>query len=263
MAGDWIKMREALFEDPAVLQMAAKLETRPEHIVGYCHRFWGWASRNIYVDDVTENCDGCHEASVTGVTLESVEAVLHLPGFLSLLCDVGWLTYDDTGEDPVIVVPKFDRHLSEGAKERVLTAERQRKSRAKKASQKPVTREDKNREEETPTGSLRKEDRCSPSGTAARFRSDEEAHAKAVEVAKGVADRLGLPSPVPKQDREFIVGVALLAGGALPEAWLHDAVDTTVKGKPRKPLGYFRKVLQKTATEHGEDLERLLRNGGE
>ena len=145
MAQDWIKMREALHEDPAVLQMAALLGTRPEHVVGYCHKFWSWVSRN------------CHDGSVTGVTTLSLDAVLNLPGFCDMLVTVGWLEYDDADGRPVITIPHFDRHLSEGAKARALAAERQRKSRGKNNADvtnasrckrdKSVTREEKRRED--------------------------------------------------------------------------------------------------------------------
>ena len=142
MAGDWIKMREALFEDPAVLAMANALETRPEHVVGYCHRFWSWVSRN------------CHAGSVTGVTLDALESVLNLPGFLRIMCAVGWLVYDDTPGNEVLRIPNFNRHLSQGAKSRALNAERQKTRRhadvtemSRAQRDKIDTREEKRREE--------------------------------------------------------------------------------------------------------------------
>lgn len=137
----WIKMRLDLAEDPAVIEMAEKLNVREEMIVGYCHAFWSWVSRQ------------CHAESVTGVTLVSLGRRLNLPGFPELLRDVGWLEYDDTGERPVITIPKFDRHLSESAKKRAIDADRQRKRRnsvtqvSRNKCDKTVTREEKNREE--------------------------------------------------------------------------------------------------------------------
>lgn len=122
MAGDWIKMRENIHEDPAVVEMAERLGTRPEHVVGYCHRFWSWASRNS------------HDGTVTGVTLASLGIVLGLPNFPEILREVGWLEYDDSGKKPVISIPKFDRHLSQGAKARALAAERARSARVTKTS---------------------------------------------------------------------------------------------------------------------------------
>jgi hypothetical protein len=126
MAGDWLKMREDLYEDPAVLQIAAKLGTRPEHVVGYCHRFWSWVSRNVSPDER----DKCPAGCVTGVPIVSVENVLNLPGFLGHLVDVGWLEYETDGETHLIRVPKFDRHLSKSAKKRAIDAEKKRNQRS-------------------------------------------------------------------------------------------------------------------------------------
>ena len=126
MADDWIKMRESLYEDPAVLKMAHLRGERPEHIVGYLHRFWSWVSRNMS----PENRDKCPAASVTGVPLLSVESVLNLPKFLDTMCQVGWLEYDDSGPEPIITIPKFERHLSQSAKRRALEAEKKRLQRA-------------------------------------------------------------------------------------------------------------------------------------
>lgn len=135
MAGDWIKMREDLHEDPAVLQMANKLGARPEHVVGYCHRFWSWVSRN------------CHDGSVTNVTLVSVESVLGLPNFLHLLCDVGWLEYIESTSGTKILIPNFERHMSQSAKARALATSRKRHARVPKKSRsqrdKNATREEK------------------------------------------------------------------------------------------------------------------------
>ncbi len=148
MAGEWIKMRIDLMEDPAVMQMAEAMGVREEAVVGYCHALWSWVSRQ------------CHTESVTGVTLESLGRRIALPGFPELMCDVGWLEYDDAGELPVIRIPNWDRHLSQSAKKRANDATRQakrRKSVTKMSQPKrdaSVTREEKRREEKnihTPT----------------------------------------------------------------------------------------------------------------
>lgn len=151
MADDWLKIRENLHEEPEVLRMAAELDTRPEHVVGYCCRFWGWVSRNVSV----ESRDKCPAECVTGVRLLSVESVLNLPGFLGLMCEVGWLEYRESdpewGGVPVLKVPAMDKHLSETAKKRAEDAHRKRAERVRKNSdkrpRKSVTREEKRREE--------------------------------------------------------------------------------------------------------------------
>jgi len=141
MAGDWIKMRIDLMEDPAVMQMADELGVREEAVVGYCHALWSWVSRQ------------CHDDTVTGVTLTSLGRRINLPGFPEMMCDVGWLEYDDSGDRPVIRIPNWDRHLSQSAKKRGIDAIRQAKRRqsvtqaSRSTRDNSVTREEKRREE--------------------------------------------------------------------------------------------------------------------
>lgn len=124
MANNWIKMRDDLQDDPAVMEMAERLGVREEVVVGYCHAFWSWVSRQMSLN------------LATGVTLVSLGRRLNLPGFPELLCEVGWLEYTESdpehGGKPVIRIPHFDRHLSEGAKQRALKA-RQRAEQRKKS----------------------------------------------------------------------------------------------------------------------------------
>lgn len=121
MAGDWIPMRLDLHEDPAVLIMAEKLGVRPEMIVGYCHRFWSFLSRQ------------CHDGSVTGPSLTSLGSVTGLSGFPELLVEVGWLTHYPNGDGdsslPVTIVPHWDRWMSQSAKSRILGTRRKQNSR--------------------------------------------------------------------------------------------------------------------------------------
>jgi len=146
MAGDWIKMRIDLMEDPAVMQMADKLGVREEVVVGYCHAFWSWVSRQI------------GDGMATGVSLVSLGRRLNLPGFPEMLVEVGWLEYTesdpDYGGNPVIRIPKFERHLSESAKKRAVKAKQKQAERVAKMSpptaDKMATREEKRREEKKP-----------------------------------------------------------------------------------------------------------------
>ena len=144
MAGDWIKIREDLHEDPAVLKLSAKLRTRPEHVVGYCVRFWSWVSRN------------CDDGYIRGVDIDAVESVLNLPNFLHYLCEVEWLDYIEETHGCTMIIPHFERHLSESAKKRARDTERKREGRkasekrpssVRKKTDKTRTREEKTREE--------------------------------------------------------------------------------------------------------------------
>jgi len=147
MAGDWIKMRHDLPDDPAVIGIASQLKIEEDLVVGKLHRFWSWADR--------QTIDG----NASSVTLLWLDRYLSAPGFAQAMVNVGWLEVDSDG----IKVPKFDQHISESAKRRGLTTRRVAKSRGKNRNATGVTktlpekrREEKRKEEETPCSPPRK-----------------------------------------------------------------------------------------------------------
>jgi hypothetical protein len=149
MAGDWIKMRTDLAEDPAVIAVAARLDVDEFAIVGRLHHLWGWFD--------SQSRDG-HAA---GVTRGWIDRKTQMPGLAAALESVGWLEVDDTGAR----VPKFDRHNGKTAKTRALSTIRKQASRAnghgavagdvpsvsRSQRDKSVTREEKRREEKSNT----------------------------------------------------------------------------------------------------------------
>jgi hypothetical protein len=145
MAGDWIKMRIALADDPAVISIAARLSVDEFEVVGMLHHLWGWAD--------TQSRDG-HAPGVTNVWIDRY--VRHA-GFAEAMVAVGWLGIDGTG----VTFPRFDRHNGETAKTRALAAERKRNQRSKVTEEEEqmsrserdisVTREEKRREEKKET----------------------------------------------------------------------------------------------------------------
>jgi hypothetical protein len=139
LAGDWIKMRADLAEDPAVIAMAARLGIDEFAVVGRLHAFWSWLDR--------QSRDG----HALGVTHSWLDRHVHCDGFASSLVAVGWLVIDGAG----LSIPHFDRHNGETAKARALTRNRKRRQRAggvtqESRSQRDIsgTREEKRREEE-------------------------------------------------------------------------------------------------------------------
>lgn len=145
MAGDWIKMRCDLAEDPAVIAMAAALEIEDDAVVGKLHRLWSWADR--------QSRDG----HAVGVTASWVDRYVHRDGFAAAMQSVGWLDMTGAG----LHFPNFDRHNGKTAKQRALSNVRQQQHRAnvtesvtsssRTQRDKPVTREEKRREEIPPT----------------------------------------------------------------------------------------------------------------
>ena len=114
MAGDWIKMRTALADDPAVICMADRLEMDEFSVVGRLHHLWSWADK--------QSRDG-HADGVTG---KWIDRYVQCDGFAQCLVSVGWLVLGESG----IEFPNFDRHNGETAKARGLATNRQQKKRA-------------------------------------------------------------------------------------------------------------------------------------
>lgn len=140
MAGDWIKMRVDLREDPDVISIATATDLDEDAVVGKLHRVWSWADQ--------QTADG----NAHSVTRAWLDRYVGVTGFASAMEKVGWLLVTDGG----IQIPDFDAHNSESAKRRALTAKRAAKHRNAKRNATSVTkcapREEKRRED---IGSLR------------------------------------------------------------------------------------------------------------
>lgn len=113
MAGDWIKMRTDLGSDPSVIEIATSLGMSEDEVVGKLHRIWSWA------DHHTEN------GEAPAVTEQWLDRHLTTPGFASAMTETGWLEVIENG----LRFPKFDRHMGNSAKRRLLQNERKAKSR--------------------------------------------------------------------------------------------------------------------------------------
>ena len=128
MAGDWIKMRVDLVDDPSVIWMAEQLGLPEPCVIGYLHTIWSWASRQ------------CNDGSVTGVSLQSLQRITHCENVPELMVKVGWLEVLEVDGRPVLVFPKWERHNSQSAKQRGLTALRVAKVRGKNCNDTSVTK---------------------------------------------------------------------------------------------------------------------------
>lgn len=144
MAGDWIKMRVDLADDPAVIAMACSLGIDEFGVVGRLHKLWAWADKH---------CSSGHAKSVTFVW---IDRYIGHEGFAQSMAEEGWLVRDDAG----IEFPNFDRHNGKSAKTRAEATERKRLERlvtqpsqdlsqlsSQESCDESVTREEKRREE--------------------------------------------------------------------------------------------------------------------
>lgn len=104
--------------------MSAILNIHPDHAFGLCVRFWAWCDDNL------------SNSNATGVTESLLDTLLGHNGVASALIQVGWLQ----ARQGSLVIPNFDRHLSQSAKSRVLAARRQEKYRSRKSNASSVTK---------------------------------------------------------------------------------------------------------------------------
>lgn len=109
MAGDWIKMRHDILDDPATIRVAAACGLDEYAVVGRLHALWSWADRHTKEGGRAE-----------GVGLDWVDRLVRCPGFAVEMVRVGWL--EETGQG--LTFPRFDRHCSDTAKARALGKER-------------------------------------------------------------------------------------------------------------------------------------------
>lgn len=109
MAGDWIKMRHDILDDPATIRVAAACGLDEYAVVGRLHALWSWADRHTKGGGQAE-----------GVGLDWVDRLVRCPGFAVEMVRVGWL--EETGQG--LTFPRFDRHCSDTAKVRALGKDR-------------------------------------------------------------------------------------------------------------------------------------------
>ena len=124
MAGDWIKIKTSLIDDPAVIGISSALGLDGDLVVGKLIRIWSWANHQT------------EDGKAVGVGPEWIDNYLRCEGFAQAMEKVGWLKI----KNDKITIPKFERHNGSSAKTRANAAKRQ----AKKRSQPSRTERDKN-----------------------------------------------------------------------------------------------------------------------
>ena len=111
----WMKIDLELPDKPEVHAIAGMLNLDPDAVVGKLIRVWQWFDKHT--------TDG----NAFGVTYALPDRISSVAGFGEAMAFVGWLEQ----RDKTLVMLKFDRHTSESAKARALTAKRVEKHKAK------------------------------------------------------------------------------------------------------------------------------------
>ncbi len=118
MAGDWIKMRGNLWDDPRVSKLCDLTNQGEAAIVGAL--YWLWAAADQHTED------GC----MPGLTLRQIDRKTGIAGFAAALVEIGWLRDDPQG----VVIVNFEEHNGTSAKRRCTDAQRKANGRNVSAS---------------------------------------------------------------------------------------------------------------------------------
>lgn len=131
MRRPWIKIEACTPDKPEICAIATHLKMDEDMVMGKLVRLWSWVTTNhIKSDDLS-------------VTKEFIDKLVAKKGFAEAMIKAGWLQEDDEH----LMLPNFERHHSDAAKTRALTAVRVARHRAhkegerrEKSSRKNVTK---------------------------------------------------------------------------------------------------------------------------
>jgi hypothetical protein len=114
MAGDWIKMRGNLWDDPRVGRISDLTGAGEAQVIGAL--YWLWSS----ADQHTEN------GFMPGLSLRQIDRKTGTPGLGAALVEIGWV---EDGADGVTIL-NFSEHNGTSAKRRCTDAQRKANERA-------------------------------------------------------------------------------------------------------------------------------------
>ena len=113
MAGDWIKMRSNLWDDPRIARLCDMTESTEATCIGAL--YWLWASADQHSED----------GIMHGLTIRSIDRKVDLIGFGDALIAVGWLADHPEG----VRIVRFEEHNGKSAKRRCSEAVRKMSAR--------------------------------------------------------------------------------------------------------------------------------------
>lgn len=211
MAGEWIKMRTNLWDDPRVSHLCDLVDQPEAMVVGAL--YWLWAMADEHSED----------GLLPGLTLRAIDRKTGVAGIGAALVQIGWLAEVDGG----VEVVKFAEHNGTSAKRRCQDAQRKatvRNASASEADKKKTgagAREEKRREDLKPSHPTRDdaqpESAPQPADPDAPFAMTLEWEPDPVRL-KALAFRAGLPQQaVADALAKFVIhheakGLALTSG---------------------------------------------------
>jgi 5-methylcytosine-specific restriction endonuclease McrA len=115
MAGDWIKMRSNLWDDPRVARLCDMTDSTEAAVVGGL--YWLWAAADQHSED----------GVMPGLTTRAIDRKTGIAGLGDALVSIGWLADHPEG----VRITHFEEHNGNSAKSRSETAKRVALHRAK------------------------------------------------------------------------------------------------------------------------------------
>lgn len=225
MAGDWIKMRSNLWDDPRVAGVCDRTGASEAQVIGAL--YWLWTTADQHTQD----------GFMGGLTTISVNRKTAVEGFAQALIEVGWLEHAEGG----LIVPRFDEHNGVSAKRRASEAKRKGSVRNVSACDADTLR--------TPCGQVaelekekerERESKSSvPKGTGANAPNDSKNHAPD-DPTKALWDLwVGYVGDSP-YNRSMLAKLIADHG----ELAVREAVAATIAKKPAEPIAYMRGCLK-------------------
>jgi hypothetical protein len=108
MAGEWIKVRTNLWDDPRIGQLCEITSQGEAAVIGGL--YWLWATADEHSSD----------GLLTGMTTRTIDRKTGVQGLGVALVTIGWLAESEEG----VTVSRFDEHNGASAKARAQTAKR-------------------------------------------------------------------------------------------------------------------------------------------
>lgn len=108
MAGDWIKMRSNLWDDPRIACLVEVTNSTEASVIGGL--YWLWATADQHSED----------GVMPGMTPRTIDRKSAVPGLGAALVTIGWIEDHPEG----LHIMRFDEHNGTSAKKRAVTAKR-------------------------------------------------------------------------------------------------------------------------------------------
>ncbi|MGW9066976.1 hypothetical protein ACWGPO_23065 [Achromobacter animicus] len=122
MAGDWIKMRSNLWDDPRVARLVDLTDSSEAAVIGGL--YWLWATADQHTAD----------GFMPGLSCRQIDRKTGVQGLGQALVDIGWIEADADG----VSIVNFEDHNGASAKKRAQTAKRVANHRSGNAAETPT-----------------------------------------------------------------------------------------------------------------------------